>query len=65
MTRIAYSILAHVTQWGSDGYGAYVTKIKRSWHVLDCPLVFRTKREATAQFEAQLDAIRDRHAGRI
>ena len=60
-----HHILNHVSMWGSDGYGAYVVKVGRGWHVVSCPKIFPTKRAATAQFEAYLAILRDRLAGRI
>jgi len=59
-------LFAHVTMFGSEGYP--VAKLGRRWIVADAfgvkgaPTVFRTKREAVAQFELWLDQARARLA---
>ena len=59
-------LFAHVTMFGSAGYP--VQKLGRRWIVADAfgvkgpPTVFRTKREATEQFERWLDQARARLA---
>lgn len=64
ITEHEQSILTHILHWGSDGYGAFVSTIKRQWWVQGCPKPFATKRAAIAYFEAYLEALRDRKAGR-
>lgn len=69
ITEDERALLAHVTRWGSDGYP--ITRRGRSWYidsfrsVRGFPTSFKTKREATAQFEKFLDILIDATAGRI
>lgn len=64
-------MLTHITRWGSDGYGAFVTGNDRAWvwaghgSVKGPNKVFRTKREAVASFEAFIDHMTDKSAGRV
>lgn len=61
------ALMTHVTMWGSDGYP--VRKCGRKWtwdyRSLKCPVLYRTKREAVASFEAYWDILLDAKAGRI
>lgn len=61
------SLLTHVTMWGSDGYP--VCKVGRGWtwgyRGIKGPVVFKTKREAVASFEAFEAVLIDAKAGRI
>lgn len=64
------ALLVHVSRWGSAGYP--VAKVgSRHWawgpwrSIQGAPGVYKTKREATAQFENFLDVLRDAKAGRI
>ena len=63
------ALLNHVSRWGSDGYP--VQKIGSRWHWRDwrsvkgAPVVYRTKREAVAAFEAFYQIVLDASAGRI
>jgi len=58
-------LVDHVTRWGSDGYGAMVTKLRkgRGWTwgggfgVKGPPVVFKRKRDAVASFEAFLEVL--------
>ena len=61
-------LLNHCMLWGSDGYPVY--KLGRGWvwgtdHVKGPPVVFKTKREAVASFEAFEQVLIDAVAGRI
>jgi hypothetical protein len=56
-------ILRHISRCGSDGYGAFVTKMQGRWFVHGYPKAFKTKREATDHFEAYLGILRNRKAG--
>jgi hypothetical protein len=66
LTEDERAMMQHMMMWGSDGYP--VAKRGRRWFVDDWRTVkgpntsFRTKREAVAQFERQLDVLRDLHA---
>lgn len=61
--------LTHNSMWGSSGYP--LAKRGYRWFVDGCrgcgacPLAFRTKREAAAQWEAYIGVLCDRKAGRI
>ena len=62
------ALLMHVTRWGSDGYP--IQKLKRGWtwsyrSIQGPPVVFRTRREAVASFEAFENVLIDAKAGRI
>lgn len=54
-------LLNHVMMFGSDGYP--ITKVGRKWMVehaaVRFPVLFKTKREATAAFEGFLDVLID------
>jgi hypothetical protein len=69
LTEGENSILRHTSMWGSDGYP--VAKIGSRWQWIEmfgvkgAPVVYRTKREAVAAFEAFLDILLDKAAGRI
>jgi hypothetical protein len=58
------ALLAHVAMFGSDGYP--VQKLGSRWQVADAfgvkgpPMLYRTKREATAAFEAWLRMAHER-----
>ena len=61
-------LLVHVSMWGSTGYP--VNKIGRKWSwsfrgIKGPPVVFKTKREAVASFEAYYSILLDRAAGRV
>lgn len=62
-------LLQHIGRWGSDAYP--VIKRGGKWWVGDmfgvsgCPVPFKTKTQAVAQFELQVSLLRDRFAGRI
>ena len=61
--------LNHLSRWGSDAYT--VRKVGKHWvcepffGMAVSPTVYKTKREATAQFERFYDMLLDRHAGRV
>jgi hypothetical protein len=61
-------VLTHVSHYGSDGYPVRKTGNHWAWGpirgISGPPTTFRTKREATASFEAYLDVLRDKLAGR-
>lgn len=65
-------MLNHIMRWGSDGYP--VQKVgSRHWSwaygsgndTHQCPVVFPTKKQAVSSFEAHLDILRDKKAGRL
>ena len=62
-------LLGHVTRWGSDGYP--IRKYSKGWmwgpflSIQGPPVVFKTKREAIASFEAFEQVLIDAKAGRI
>jgi hypothetical protein len=64
------SILTHISRWGSDGYPVHKLRSGK-WILTDmfgvkmAPVVFKTKREAVASFEAFMGVLRDAKAGRI
>ncbi len=65
ITEDEENLLAHVVRWGSAGYP--IRKLGRGWvwgpfrSVQGPPIIFKTKREATAH----LETLRDARAGRI
>ncbi len=64
------SFLNHVARWGSDGYpvervGSKHWAFQPMFGVGGCPVLFKTKREATARCELYLSLLRDKKAGRI
>jgi hypothetical protein len=69
ITEDENDLVAHVMRWGSDGYPVH--KLGRGWvwgpfrSVNGPPTMFKTKREATANFEMFLDVLRDAKAGRL
>ena len=68
LTEDEQFVLTHISRWGSDGYP--IVSLKRgatkfwSWGPIRAvkgpPVLFKTKREAVASFEAYLDSLRDR-----
>ena len=62
-------IMAHTSMFGSTSYP--LRKMSGRWFVIgmrdlgSCPSAFKTKREATGQWEAYLKILRDRLAGRL
>ena len=61
-------LLAHIIRWGSDGYP--IRRLRRGWTwsyrgIQGPPVVFKTKREAVAPFEAFKAILIDVKAGRI
>lgn len=68
VTDDEHSLITHVTRWGLDGYP--VKKLGRGWTwnyrtIQGPPVMFKTKREAVASFEAYYDVLLDALAGRI
>jgi hypothetical protein len=69
LTEDEAALLVHVTRWGSDGYP--VRKLGSRWvwgpfrSVNGPPVVFKTKRDAVASFEAFESVLIDAKAGRI
>lgn len=70
LTEDERAILNHNCRWGSDGYP--IRKFRSggwSWgpwrSINGPPVVFKTKREAVASFEAYIDILLDKNAGRI
>lgn len=55
--------LTHWTLWGSDGYP--VCQLGRGWTVELYPVVFKTKREAVAAWEAHIDLLIAKKGGRL
>jgi hypothetical protein len=70
LTEDEQAILNHDARWGSDGY-----PVKRvgshhwawgPWRSINGPpVVFKTKREAVASFEAYIAILIDKKAGRL
>ena len=62
-------LMNHITRFGSDGYP--INKTCRGWSwgpwrgIKGPPVIYRTKREAVASFEAYHTILLDRNAGRI
>lgn len=60
------ALMSHISMWGSDGYP--VQKIASRWHwrewrsIRGSPIVYRTKHEAVAAFEAYMAMLRERYA---
>lgn len=69
LTEDEQGLLNHIIRWGSDGYP--VRKFGRGWtwgpfrSIKGSPIVYKTKREATAAFEAYEQHLMDRKAGRL
>lgn len=69
ITEDEKALLNHVVRWGSDGYP--IRKAGRQWtwgpflSVQGPPVLFKTKREAVASFEAFEMLLIDAKAGRI
>ena len=64
------ALVRHISRWGSDGYPIHKYKSGCwSWgpwrSVNGPPIVFKTKREAVASFEAFENVLIDALAGRI
>lgn len=61
------SLLTHVTMWGSDGYPIRKLGHRWTWNYrsLSTPMIYKTKREAVASFEAYEMILIDRAAGRL
>jgi hypothetical protein len=62
MTEIESGILGHWSRWGSDGYP--IEKRHGKWFVDGMfngrgasPIAYKTKREATTQWEAFIDSL--------
>ncbi len=68
LTADENGLLTHIGMWGSTGYP--LQKLRRGWiwsfrGIKGPPVIFKTKREATASFEAYHQILIDRSAGRI
>ena len=69
LTEDERALLTHISRWGSDGYP--VRRVGRGWmwgewrSIKGPPVIFRTKREAVASFEAFESILIDAYAGRI
>lgn len=69
LTEAEQQVLTHNSMWGSDGYP--LRKLKSGWAwgpvfgINGPPKVFKTKREAAASFEAYIDILCDKKAGRL
>ena len=63
------ALLQHVSMWGSEGYPVEKRGSRWVWQdwrsVKGSPKAYKTKREATAAFEAWHSLALDRIAGRI
>lgn len=63
ITEDEHALMNHVSMWGSDGYP--ICKAGRGWvwgpwrSVKGPPVVFKTKREATVNFEAFINMLAD------
>jgi hypothetical protein len=62
------ALLVHISRFGSDGYP--IQKLGRGWAwsyrgIKGPPVIFKTKREAIASFEAYEAILCDKKAGRI
>ena len=64
LTENEQYVMTRWSMWGSDGYP--IVKRGREWYVEgnrglgSCPLMFKTKKAAVAQWEAYIDSIIDR-----
>lgn len=72
MTRLTedeHALVNHVTRWGSDGYPVQRVGSRWSWGpwrgIEGPPVLFRRKRDAVASFEAYVDILLDKLAGRL
>lgn len=74
LTEDENSLLVHVSMWGSDGYPVHkhhsAGRRGPAWTweyrgIKGPPVVFKTKREAIASFEAYHSILLDRCAGRV
>lgn len=69
LTEDQQSILTHWSMWGADGYP--IVKRRYGWFVEGrhgiggSPSSYKTKREASAQWNAYIDMLCDYKAGRI
>lgn len=62
------ALIAHISRWGSDGYPLERRLRGWSWSYRSIngpPVVFKTKREAIASFEAFHAILLDALAGRL
>lgn len=61
--------LTHMSRWGSDGYPVRKTGsrwvFERFYGVGGTPVVYKTKKAATAACEAFYEILRDKAAGRL
>jgi len=61
-------LMTHVSMFGAEGYPIRKYGRKWSWgtdRVKGPPVLFRTKAEAVASFEAFMAVLRDAYAGRV
>jgi hypothetical protein len=69
LTEDERALLNHISRWGSDGYPVRKSGSRWTWgpflSVNGPPVLFRTKREAVASFEAFEEILLDANAGRI
>lgn len=70
LTEDEQALLTHISLYGSDAYPVKRFRSgKWTWGpfrgINGPPTVYKTKREAVANFEAYLDVLRDRKAGRL
>ncbi len=69
ITEDERALLQHITRWGSDGYPIH--KLSRGWtwgpwrSVKGPPVIYKTKKEAVASFEAYENILIDAIQGRI
>ena len=68
LTEDENALLAHLSHWGSNGYP--IQKLGRGWTwsfrgIKGPPVIFKTRREAVASFEAYEQILIDKCAGRI
>lgn len=68
LTTDERNLLAHISMWGSDGYPVRKLGAKWTWSyrsISGPPVLFKTKREAVASFEAFHQVLIDALAGRV
>jgi hypothetical protein len=68
LTQDERDLLTHISMWGSAGYPVKKLGTKWTWSYRSIngpPVLFKTKREAVASFEAFHQVLIDAFAGRI
>lgn len=69
LTEDERALVAHVSRWGSDGYPVRRIGARWSWGpwrgINGPPVLFQRKRDAITAFEAYIDILLDKLAGRL